>query len=210
LYDTREQKAALEARNGLLLFEAIEKMVDDSKSGFALTPDTLRELHRIVIQDLYVCAGNFRTQPVYLARDGVVDYTKFQPPPPEQVPGLVAEMCKYVNENFGRSPVHLAAYLMWKHNWIHPFLGGNGRTSRGVSYLVLNVRLGFNLPGVNTIAQQIETDRGPYYAALTESDEASKNGAMDISAMEKLMEQGLAAQLLSVHQKATGKTETIV
>ena len=122
------------------------------------------------------------------------------------MPGLVNEMCKYVNENFGKSAVHLAAYVMWRHNWIHPFAGGNGRTSRGVSYLVLNVRLGFNLPGVNTIAQQIESDRRPYFAALREADEAFKKGTVDISAMEKLIEQALAAQLLSVHEKATGKT----
>lgn len=192
-----------------MLFEAIEKMVDASKSGFALTPDLLRELHRFVIQGIYTCAGSFRAQPVYLARNGIVDHEQFQPPPWDAVPGLVAQMCKYVNENFGKSAVHLAAFLMWKHNWIHPFLGGNGRTSRGVSYLVLNVRLGFNLPGVNTIAQQIENDRGPYYDALHEADEASKSGAVDVSAMEKLIEQALAAQLLSVHQRATGRTETI-
>jgi hypothetical protein len=38
LYNSREEKAALEARNGLLLFEAIEKIVIDSKAGFSLTP----------------------------------------------------------------------------------------------------------------------------------------------------------------------------
>jgi hypothetical protein len=63
--------------------------------------------------------------------------------------------------------------------------------------------MGFNLPGVNTIAQQIETDRGPYYAALAAADDAFKNGNVDVSGMESLMSQLLAAQLLSVHEKAT-------
>jgi hypothetical protein len=31
--------------------------------------------------------------------------------------------------------IHLAAYLMWRLNWIHPFADGNGRTARMTSYV---------------------------------------------------------------------------
>jgi Fic family protein len=179
-------------------------MVDDSRAGFTVTPHTLRDLHRIVIRDLYICAGQFRQQNVYIMRNGQIDPDKHQPPDWHQLPELIDGMCKYINENFGKSAVHLAAYAMWRHNWIHPFMGGNGRTSRGLSYLLLNVRLGFNLPGENTIAEQIERDRGPYYAALQEADQHDRAGVMNISAMEALVSQSLAAQLLSVHNKATG------
>ncbi len=199
LFDNRQQKAALEARNGLLQFSAIEKMVDSSKNqGFVFTPEILRDLHRLVIQDIYTCAGQFRTYDVY------IENALHQPPPFADVPQLVDDMCKYINDNFGRlSGLQLAAYAMWRVNWIHPFAGGNGRTSRGASYLLLNVRMGFNLPGVNTIAQQIENDRAPYYDALAAADEALRQGNTDVSAMEALMSQLLAAQLLSVHQKAS-------
>lgn len=196
LYDNREQKAALESRNGLLLFEAIERMVEPSKAGFSLTPDTLLSLHELVIRDLYTCAGQFRVVNV-----GITN-SLHQPPNWEQVPKLVGEMCTYVNENFGRSPIHLAAYLMWRHNWIHPFTGGNGRTSRGISYLVLNVRLGFCLPGKRTIPQQIMTNRDPYYEALWAADAAEREGRLDVSAMESLLSDMLGAQLLSVHEQA--------
>jgi Fic family protein len=111
-------------------------------------------------------------------------------------------MCSYVNGNFGKSALHLAAYLMWRHNWIHPFAGGNGRTSRAISYLVLNVRLGFVLPGHNTIAQQIVKCRDPYYDALKSADQSERDGRLDLSAMEELLSNMLAAQLLSVHNKA--------
>jgi Fic family protein len=94
---------------------------------------------------------------------------------------------------------------MWRHNWIHPFMGGNGRTSRGISYLVLNVRLGFNLPGQNTIAQQIEKNRKPYIGALEAADESACNGEVDLSEMEDLLSNMLASQLNFVHQKAAGK-----
>jgi Fic family protein len=192
-----------------LLFTAVEKMVDEAKGGFVLTPDTLKELHRLVIQDLYNCAGKLRTQNVALMRNGVIDNTQHQPPPWEYVISFVDETCKYVNENFGRSPIHLAAYAMWRVNWVHPFMGGNGRTSRAVSYLLLNVRLGFNLPGENTIPQQIENDRNPYYDALHHADQTfATSGKVDVSVMEALLSQALAVQLLSVHDKACASAPT--
>ena len=204
LFDTREQKADLEARNGLLQFEAIEEAVNVSRAGFVFTPVDLCQLHRLAIQDIYTCAGTIRTQNVVILRNGVIDSTKHQPPPWELVLELVDEMCQYINANFGRlSGVQLAAYAMWRINWIHPFMGGNGRTSRGASYLLLNVRLGFNLPGMNTIAQQIEKDRDPYYAALQECDESFKaNEIADLTPMEELIKKLLAVQLLSVHDMA--------
>lgn len=196
LYITREQKADLEARNGLLLFSEIERMVEASKGGFCLTPQLLCNLHKLVIQDIYTCAGRFRRVNVQITN------THHVPPPWEKVPGYADEMCAYVNDNFGRSAIHLAAYLMWRHNWIHPFAGGNGRTSRGVSYLVLNVRLGFVLPGKNTIAQQIVKCRDPYYEALKAADQSAREGRIDVSRMEELLSDMLGAQLLSVHDQA--------
>jgi hypothetical protein len=56
-------------------------------------------------------------------------------------------LCEYINENWKKSAVHLAAYVLWKMNWIHPFADGNGRTARAVSYVVLSIKLDSLLPG---------------------------------------------------------------
>lgn len=184
-------------------FEAIAPIVAASKSGFNFTPEILCELQRLAIQDIYTCAGKMRTGKVILVRTPP-DPSKHQPPPWEQVVSLVDEMCEHINCNFGRlSPIQLAAYAMWRINWIHPFFGGNGRTSRAASYLLLSVRMGFNLPGLNTIPQQIEQDSTPYYRALENADESAKSGRVDLSQMESLLSQLLAAQLLSIHDRAS-------
>jgi Fic family protein len=202
LFDTRQQKADLEARNGLLQFEAIEELVDASKNGFTFTLGLLRELQRLAIQDIFICAGNFRNGPVFLMRQPP-DPNKHQPPPAEQVIPLVNDMCEHINDNFGRlSPIQLAAYAMWMVNWIHPFFGGNGRTARAASYLLLSVRMGFNLPGLNTIPQQIEQDSAPYYTALERADEAYKTGTVDLSEMEALLSKLLATQLVTIYDRA--------
>jgi Fic family protein len=160
----------------------------------------LCELHRLVINQIYTCAGTFRDGPVKLSDE------KHQPPDHSQVPGLVSEMCDYVNSNWEKhSPFHLASYLMWRVNWIHPFFGGNGRTARGVSYLIMCARLGFPLPGKKTIPDLIVEDREPYYDALHKADESLLAGTIDLSAMEGLMSDLFAAQLIELHKQASGK-----
>jgi len=93
---------------------------------------------------------------------------------------------------------------MWCLNWIHPFDDGNGRTSRAISYLVLCVKLGGSLPGLKTIPDYIVDERDPYYDAIEAADEAEKEGRLDVTAMEDLLEQLLQQQLDSIAQRARG------
>lgn len=200
LFQDKAHKAELEARNGLLQFDEVLKLVDSSiRSGkFVLRPSTVQSFQRLAIKDIYTCAGNYRTGPVS------IDGTSHEPPAPEDVASLVEEMCDYVNDNWDERPIHLASYVMWRVNWIHPFAGGNGRTSRAASYLVLLARLGYRLPGHKTIPEQIVEHREPYYAALDAADLAWHQGKVDVSSMEKLLEKLLTRQLLAVHEDVTG------
>lgn len=107
-------------------------------------------------------------------------------------------MCDYVNDNWAeKAPLHLSAYIMWRLNWIHPFDDGNGRTSRAVSYLLLCVRLGYRLPGVQTIPELIASAKVPYYDALEKADDGS------LEPLEQLLSAHLATQLLAVVTSAT-------
>ena len=89
-------------------------------------------------------------------------------------------------------------------NWIHPFWDGNGRTVRALSYTVLSIRLGYRIPGGKTIPEQIAADKFPYYDALEAADQGWREGRVDVAGMEKLLGDKLAAQLLQIHQAATG------
>jgi Fic family protein len=199
LFGDEEKKAELEARNGLLQFDEVIKLVGEVERGasFRLRPSMLQSLHRIAIQDIYDCAGNYRTAPVQ------IEGTDHQPPSWQDVPRLVEEMCDYVNEHWQVStPVYLSAYLMWRINWIHPFAGGNGRTSRAVSYLALCSRLGCRLPGILTIPDQIVGNREPYYKALDAADFAWTEGTVNVAEMESLLSALLARQLTQLHTAA--------
>lgn len=113
------------------------------------------------------------------------------------------EMCDYVNDNFHeKTPFHLAAYVMWRLNWIHPFSDGNGRTSRIISYIVLCIALKTVLPGSPTIPQQIQEDRTAYFEALEMADEAYRKDTLDVSVMEEMLKAMLAKQLIGVIEQA--------
>jgi Fic family protein len=114
-------------------------------------------------------------------------------------------MCEYVNDNWDKSAVHLAAYVLWKMNWIHPFADGNGRTARAASYVVMSIKLDSLLPGTPTIPEQIASDKKPYYDALEEADKAWASGRIDVSALESLLSDMLAQQLLNAAKEAAGE-----
>jgi Fic family protein len=79
---------------------------------------------------------------------------------------------------------------------------GNGRTSRVVSYLVLCAKLGYRLPGTKTIPERIAENKKPYYAALEQADRAWKDGRVDLSEMENLLQEHLEEQLADIRRQA--------
>ena len=200
-----ELVAQTEVQNGLKQFEAVVKMVEnflDPDRPFKFRPSHLQHLHRIALMGLSGYAGNWRPSGVE------IQGSRHTPPDPFMIPELIEDLCDYVNDKWKeKSPLHLASYVMWKLNWIHPFTDGNGRTSRAASYLILCIRLGYLLPGKLTIPEQIAADKTPYYEALEAADSSWSAGRIDLSAMKKLLGSMLAAQLVAVHKDSQSGAE---
>jgi Fic family protein len=195
-----DELARQEARNGLRQFDAVVEMVEyflHPDRPFRLRPSQLLHLNRIALEGISSYAGNWRPAAIEIGG------SKHQPVGAHQVPEMVEDMCDYVNDHWHqRNALHLAAYVMWRLNWIHPFTDGNGRTSRAISYLVLCIKIGYLLPGKRTIPDQIAEDRTPYYKALEAADQALTRGEIDLIAMEELLSGMLANQLVAVHEDA--------
>jgi fido (protein-threonine AMPylation protein) len=193
-----ELEALQEVLNGLKQFRLVVEMVESflgSERPFKLRPSHLQQLHRVALTGLSAYAGNWRPSGIEIRGSG------HAPPDPSLIPELVEELCDYVTEKWTeKSPLHLASYVMWKLNWIHPFTDGNGRTSRAVSYLILCLRLGYLLPGKLTIPEQISIDKRLYYKALEAADLAWTQKRIDLTAMKELLGSMLAAQLVAIHE----------
>lgn len=201
---TEAQKAQQEAANTLLQYDRMVALIKGSISSakpFRLRPHVIQDLNRLSTQKLEKDAGRWRDGPMDIGNSSHI------PPSFDEVPRLIDEMCEYVNDNwFDRSAVHLAAYIMWRLNWIHPFDDGNGRTTRAISYYVLCARSGLHLPGVPTIPELIAKDKSRYYKALDSADKACRGGSLDVSAMEGLLGDLLAKQMVEAHHRAEDST----
>jgi Fic family protein len=183
------EKAEAEARNGLRQYDLGIRAVQDAleRGSFRLKPSLILALHREALAGISSFSGNYRPA------GGEISGSKHPPGGAHLVPEQVEDLCDYV-----------AAYTMWRLNWIHPFADGNGRTSRILSYIVLCIRAEALFPGTPTIPDQIVENRHPYFEALDAADEAWKSAQLDLSKMEALLESLLANQLMKAFEHAGG------
>ena len=197
-----DRLAEREALNGLRQYDAVLEMVEyyqHPERPFRFRPSQLLHLHRIALEGISSYAGNFRPAGIEIGG------SRHEPAGAHQVPELVEDLCEYINANWaGRTAIHLAAYVLWRLNWIHPFTDGNGRTSRAASYLVLCCKIGAVLPGKKTIPDQIAEIKQPYYQALEAADETLRQGQLDLTKTEAMISMMLARQLYAVHTDAAG------
>lgn len=199
------EKAKQEAKNGLRQFDEVIDQIEywlHPERQYRLRPSAILSLNRKALEKISSFAGVWRPTEVKIGG------SRHTPPPPHLVAEMIEDMCEYINDRWAESPIHLSAYSLWRMNWIHPFVDGNGRTARAISYVILCVRLGYRLPGTKTIPEIIAKNKAPYYKALEAADLRQAAGIVDLGEMEELLESLLAAQLVSVLKDA-GSTRSL-
>jgi Fic family protein len=133
-------------------------------------------------------------------RDTVIETTfgttSFTPPSWTEVPKLLNEAVRHINERVTSDPLHAAAYALWRLNWIHPFApDGNGRTSRAVAFWLLCVGYRRHIPGRPSFVELIARRKHDLYDALGAADRAWARGELDVSAMEAFLFDMLEEQI---------------
>ncbi len=121
--------------------EAIDYIKDFAKSNIAISERTIKEIHALVLHGIdRENAGCYRAVPVMISGS-----THLPPQPYLIAPQMEAFMIRFTQlENEKVHPVIIAAYLHDELVRIHPFIDGNGRTSRLLMNLYL-LRNGFSL-----------------------------------------------------------------
>jgi Fic family protein len=158
----------------------------------ALDKYALWALNHVAVAGISQFGGRFREQPIYVGNH--------IPPHFKEVPDLMDQFISFIHENwFHLSSTELAAYGLWRLNWVHPFIEGNGRTARATCYYLLCVREGRLLPGRKIVPERIRETRGPYVEALQAADRAWDQGHFDVSKMENYLATLLTEQLLEAN-----------
>ena len=190
------EKAALEARNGVNQLEYITQLVEAGATRVG--ESHVLQLHMLAIEDIYGCGGRYRDARM------TVKITNSPHTVPEAafVPTHVRDALDWINEGLSRkiSALERAAYALWRLNWIHPFAGGNGRTSRALAYLILCMDRGYMLPGVPSMPSLIYDHRDEYIRALQAVDSSVKDDdeKLALDAMRDFLRQMLVRQLATV------------
>ncbi len=160
-----------------------------SKGVEAFDKYMLWSLNAAVVSNIAQFGGRFREQPIYVG--------EHIPPHFNKVPDLVDQFFSVIHETWmiDDHPTILPAYALWRLNWIHPFIEGNGRTARAACYLLICLRQGSLLPGKKIVPERIRENRQPYYAALRAADRHWEDGQFNVDELASYLADLLADQL---------------
>jgi len=183
--------ARIQEQNLLRQYDLLANCVDIGlKKGIeAFDKYTLWSLNAAAVANIAQFGGRFREQPIYVGNH--------IPPHFKEVPNLVDQFISVIHEiwTIEMHPTVLPAYALWRLNWIHPFVEGNGRTARAACYLLICLRQGALLPGKKIVPERIRENRQPYYEALQAADRHWANGDFNVEDLAKYLEGLLVAQL---------------
>ena len=141
--------------------EAIDYIKDFAKSDIEISERTIKEIHALVLHGINrENAGRYRTVPV------LISGSRHTPPQPYLIEKQMEDFILHFQQlkTQGVHPILIAAYLHDELVRIHPFIDGNGRTSRLLMnlYLLQNGYTIVNLKGNNE-------DKISYYKSLEAS-----------------------------------------
>lgn len=192
---------ALNSANTINVIKALITFIIHHQERGCPTKDDLCELHRTGTLFLLNAPGRFRNKEVLLEAEGGAIVHK--PPPHASVDDYIDQFFNTLQEMWHTSDaLDVAAYALWRINWIHPFINGNGRTARAYAYACLCGHLGVILPGETTIVDQIMETQLHYQYALRIADECVRNGnEPDLSEMKRYLNHLLQIQISSVADK---------
>ena len=144
----------------------------DQYSDEIITCDTILSVHKDLTKDLLrnpEYEGKFRDTRVFIGNLHTQEIN-YMPPDAYKVPGLVDELLDWLNNSTDEIyPVIIAGILHYELVRIHPFVDGNGRTSRLMATLILSVHK-FNINNYFTLDEYYNQDRQAYVDALHSAD----------------------------------------
>lgn len=157
-----------------------------------LSSNVIKAFNFHAITCLHTNAGEYRPCEVTVG--------DHQPPRHFQVQALMDDFINNINRNWeSTDPIGLAAFVLWRLNFIHPFINGNGRTARATCYYVLCLKLGGLLQGTVMLPELLSQNRPRYVEALVAADASLKTGKLDLDKLHNLIAELVEQQINSAN-----------
>jgi Fic family protein len=178
--------------------KAFEFVSDYLEHGEPITEGLIREIHKRMVQGVRggtAAPGKYRAVQNYVV-NSLTRQIIYTPPAPGDVPVLMAELVAWLNGVQDSHPVLVSGIAQFQLVHIHPFVDGNGRTSRLLSTLCL-YRAGYDFKRLFTISEYYDRDRSAFYAAIQNVREQG----MDLTGWLDYFVDGLATQMIEVTER---------
>jgi Fic family protein len=142
--------------------QAVEYIKETATAGMNITERTIKEIHALILHGINrEQAGQYRNVPVMIVG------SRHTPPQPYLIAPQMEQFIRHYSSLRNKNthhPVLIAAFLHDELVKIHPFIDGNGRTSR----LLMNLYLLSEGYTITTLKGDNEAKQA-YYAALEQS-----------------------------------------
>jgi len=178
--------------------KAFEFVSEYLEGGGPITEGLIREIHKRLVEGVRggaAAPGEYRRIQNYVV-NSITGETVYRPPPAHDVPILMAELVDWLNREKETHPVLVSGIAQFQFVHIHPFLDGNGRTSRLLSTVCL-YRAGYDFKRLFTISEYYDRERAAFYRAI----QSVRESAMDMTGWLEYFVEGLTTQLTEVKQR---------
>lgn len=156
-------------------YNTIRYLVDNKDLTFGV--DVLKDIHRSIANKTLNNSedeGKFRTDNSIYVMDNITGEIAHTPPDVTEIEGLLNGVCDFANESTSDPFIHpiiKGIIIHFMLAFIHPFVDGNGRTSRSLVYWYL-LKNGYWMTEYLSISRVIYKSKAQYEKAFlyTESD----------------------------------------
>ena len=185
--------------------KALQSLYADVRSGkFKLSIKTLEKIQGQVVNGLMdnpAHCGALREAPVIIRNPQKVDEIVFIPPDFKDVRKLTNDLLKFIENSIGKiDPIILAGVFHRQCVIIHPFIDGNGRTTRLLTTAILG-KAGLDLFEIFSFENYYNRNITRYFKAVgLEGDYYDLKEAIDFSVWLEYFADGILDELRRVRK----------
>jgi Fic family protein len=176
-------------------FEFVSECLD---GGDPITEGMIREIHLRLVDGVRggsAAPGEYRKIQNYVV-NSITRKVIYTPPSALKIPMMMSDLVKWLNSKLDIHPILISGIGQFQLVHIHPFLDGNGRTSRLLSTLFL-YKAGYDFKRLFTISEYYDRDRPAFYRSI----QSVRENGMDMTTWLDYFVTGLETQMVEVRKR---------
>ncbi len=157
-----------------------------------ITETLIKQIHKELVKGVRggsAQPGRYRSIQNYIG-NSVTKEIIYIPPKPKEVPALMKDFAKWINQESDIHPVLKSGIIQFQFVHIHPFVDGNGRTSRLLCTAFLYQK-DYDFKKLFSISEYYDKDRQNFYKAI----QSVRNNNMDMTGWLEYFVKGFLFQM---------------